>query len=216
MDQMDEFRAELSKIIRKEGGERLKELCKNSGDPNDLNIMENIERAMTNYVATFLEERMKKTEEALEKCANKVDKLGKIVEHMHIGWTTERRKRLKVEADILANVVFINGIEFHENATKDKRYETPVETMQKTHEFLAAIKHETSTCGITEAIRLPRRHVSNGGNSFLSNTIRVSFVSFTAKMALYRALATNGNANKNIKVQDAVPSDLMGDKKELE
>ena len=86
---------------------------------------------------------MKKTEEALEKCANKVDKLGKIVEHMHIGWTTERRKRLKVEADILANVVFINGIEFHENATKDKRYETPVETMQKTHEFLAAIKHET-------------------------------------------------------------------------
>ena len=35
-------------------------------------------------------------------------------------------------------------------------------------------------------------------------------------MALYKALAANGNANKNIRVQDAVPADLMDTKKEYD
>ena len=125
--------------------------------------------------------------------------------------------RMDVEMiHVLANVVMINGIPLHPLATKENRMETSVETMQRTHEFLSSIKVDTSLCGITESIRLPQRQVQLNGVLTWTTTIRVTFQSLAHKIALYRALAAHGKQNANVRVQDAIPSDLMGDKRELE
>lgn len=39
---------------------------------------------------------------------------------------------------------------------------------------------------------------------------------FAHKMALYKALANNGKNNMKVRVQDAIPADLINDKRELE
>ena len=204
-----ELRNAIGVLIKEKGGDIVRQALAKAGDEEALKAFDNIETAVADYVTQWVENRIKQTDE-------KVEHLARIVEDVVKRLETERRKSLKIEADVLANVVMINGIPIHPLAIKENRIESSVETMQRTHEFLSSIKVDTSLCGITEAIRLPQRQVQLNGVLTWTTTIRVTFQSLAHKIALYRALASNGKQNANVRVQDAIPADLMGDKRELE
>ena len=204
-----ELRNAIGTLIKEKGGDIVRDALVKAGDEEALKAFDNIETAVADYVTQWVENRIKQTDE-------KVEHLARIVEDVVLRLQNERKKRLKIEADVLANVVMINGIPLHPQAGKENRIESSVETMQRTHEFLSSIKVDTSLCGITEAIRLPQRQVQLNGVLTWTTTIRITFQSFAHKMALYKALATNGKNNANVRVQDAIPADLMGDKRELE
>ena len=195
--------------MKEKGGDLVRNALIKAGEDEALKAFDNIENAVVDYVAKWVEDRIKQTDE-------KIEHLARIVEDVIKRLQVERKKRLKIEADVLANVVMINGIQLHPQASKENRMETSVETMQRTHEFLGSIKVETSLCGITEAIRLLQRQVQINGVLTWTTTIRVTFQSFAHKIALYKALATNGKNSANVRVQDAIPTDLMNDKRELE
>ena len=204
-----ELRNAIGGLIKEKGGDIVRDALVKAGAQEAIKAFDNIETAVVDYVTQWVENRIKQTDE-------KVEHLARIVEDVVKRLEVERRKRLRIEADVLANVVMINGIPMHPLATKENRMETSVETMQRTHEFLGSIKVDTSLCGITEAIRLPQRQVQLNGVMTWTTTIRVTFQSLAHKIALYRALATNGKQSANVRVQDAIPADLMGDKRELE
>ena len=71
----------------------------------------------------------------------------------HVGVVPEATERKKIEADVLSNVVLINGIPLHPQTGKENRMESSVETIQRTHEFLSSISINTSLCGITWATK---------------------------------------------------------------
>ena len=112
--------------------------------------------------------------------------------------------------------MIINRLEVHKATNDGKRAERAIETMEKTHDFVKSFNIQKIQCGITEAVRLPQRQIQMNGATITTNTVRVTFLSFAHKVALYKALATNGKKNANIRVQDAIPADLMGEKRELE
>ena len=205
----EQLRSAIGNLIKEKGGDLVRETLVQAGNEEAIKAFDNIETAITDYVTKWVEERIKQTDE-------KIEYLARIVEDVIGRLQVERRKRLKVEADVLANVVLINGIEINPTALTAGRPENSVETMQKTHEFLDSIKLDKSSCGIVEAIRLPQRQIVINGASVLSTTIRVTFLGMAHKLALYRSLATNGKNSSKVRVQDAIPSDLMPDKRELE
>ena len=205
----NELRGAIDTLIREKGGNLVREALVKAGDQEAIKAFDNIQTAVVDYVTQWVENRIKQTDE-------KVEHLARIVEDVAERLQTERRKRLKIEADVLANVVMISGIEIHQAAKDAGRSENTVETMQKTYEFLSTVKIEKHLCGIVEAVRLPQRQIVLNGQSTLTTTIRVKFNSFTNKLALYKALAAHSKKSSKIRVQDAIPADLMNDKRELE
>ena len=202
---MEDLRSAINKLLNDKGSDIIK-----TGNVETKPALSDLGNAIMELVSKFVAQNCKNTEKTVSDLAGNVN-------DMDQKWKTERKKRLKIESDMMANVVIINGVEFHPAALKDnKRFETPMETMQKTHEFLELIKVDKSSCGITEAIRLPKKQVTLNGITRTTNTIRVTFLSFSHKMALYKALAANGKVNKAIRVQDFVPSELIKEKRELE
>ena len=204
-----ELRNAINTLFKEKGGDRVREALVKSGDNEALKAFDEIETAIADYVAQWVEERIKKTDE-------KVEYLARIVEDVVKKLKTERKKRLQIEANVLANVVIINGLDIHAKAKEEKRIESSIETMEMVHNFVEAVKIESVQCGITEAIRLPQRTIQTNGTTITTNTVRVTFVSFAHKVALYKALSKNGKNSATVRVQDAIPSDLMGEKRELE
>ena len=88
---MEELRADMAKIFKETGGDRLRQLAANSDDPKDKSLVDNIEKAVTEYISSFLE-RFEKMEERMTRSDEKVDKLVEIVENMHLSWLGERKK----------------------------------------------------------------------------------------------------------------------------
>ena len=162
-----------------------------SGDQEAIEAFNNIEVAVTDYVTQWVKERIRKTDE-------KVEHLARIVEDMVVKFKIERKKRLQTEANVLANVVIINRLEVHKATNDGKRAERAIETMEKTHNFVKSVNIQKIQCGITEAVRLPQRQIQMNGATITTNTVRVTFLSFAHKVALYKALATNGKKNANI------------------
>ena len=204
-----ELRNAINTLFKEKGGDQVREALEKSGDKEALKAFDNIENAIADYVAQWVEERIRKTDE-------KVEYLARIVEDVVKKLKVERKKRLQIEANVLANVVIINGLEINETAKKAERMENAVETMEMVHNFVESVKIEKIQCGITEAIRLPQRQIKTNNTTITTNTVRVTFGSFAHKVALYRALALNGKNSATIRVQDAIPADLMGEKRELE
>ena len=176
-----ELRNAIGTLIKEKGGDIVRDALVKAGDEEALKAFDNIETAVADYVTQWVENRIKQTDE-------KVEHLARIVEDVVVRLQSERKKRLKIEADVLSNVVMINGIPLHPQAGKENRMESSVETMQRTHEFLSSIKIDTSLCGITEAIRLPQRQVQLNGVLTWTTTIRITFQSFAHENGLEQGI----------------------------
>ena len=174
----EQLRSAIGNLIKEKGGDLVRQTLIQAGNEEAVKDFDNIETAVTDYVAKWVEERIQQTDE-------KIEYLARIVEDVIGRLQVERRKRLKIEADVLANVVLINGLEINPTAKAAGRPENSVETMQKTHEFLDTIKLEKSSCGIVEAVRLPQRQVVINGAPALSTTIRVTFLGLAHKVILF-------------------------------
>ena len=180
-----ELRKAIGTLIKEKGGDLVRDTLVKAGNEEAVKAFDNIENAVADYVAKWVEDRIKQTDE-------KIEYLARIVEDVIKRLQGERKKRLKIEADVLANVVMINGIPLHQLATKENRMETSVETMQRTHEFLGQIKIDTSLFGITEAIWRPQRQVQLNGGMTWTTTIRVTFQSHAHKITVYKLLRQTG------------------------
>ena len=117
-----ELRNAINTLFKEKGGDQVREALEKSGDKEALKAFDNIENAIADYVAQWVEERIRKTDE-------KVEYLARIVEDVVKKLKVERKKRLQIEANVLANVVIINGLEINETAKKAERMENAVETM---------------------------------------------------------------------------------------
>ena len=129
----------------------------------------------------------------------------------------EKRMRLAGECKALSTTVFVNGIGITQAALDEGRPETQEETNEKVTEMIGKLKLDARQAGIYEVHRLPSRILVNKeGKDFLSNTVKIVFKNFDAKQGIYKAFARNGAAVKGIRVNDAIPKELLMAKKNLE
>ena len=129
-----------------------------------------------------------------------------------------RMSRLKPECKILQSTVMIRGIPQNPTAVSAKRKETNDETKAMTVDSLKklgmALDAEDQ---VSEVFRLPQKEITlRDGKVVKTDTVKVCFTSLQGKLSLYKSLVANGKTWKNIKVHDAIPAGLIGQKKELD
>ena len=125
--------------------------------------------------------------------------------------------RIIAECRTLANTIIIHGIPIHEQAIKKGRIEEQSETNDQLKTTLDKMKILLLEIGSFSAYRLPilTRKVKQG-KDFTTTGIRLTLLNPRARELIYKGLLQFGSEMKNIKVQQAIPRELIPLKKSLE
>lgn len=127
-------------------------------------------------------------------------------------------KGLKIECKALETTVMIRGIPLCQKAANELRKETADETRAQAIAMLInlGLKSEEEN-GFNEVLRLPQREITlRDGKVIQTDTIKIKFNLLQGKLNLFKALVANGKNFKQVKVHDAIPSDLIPEKRELD
>jgi len=142
--------------------------------------------------------------------------INKKIKTLEMAMANEIANRLKSECKSLESTVMVRGIEYHQMATGEKRKETEGETRVQTIDILTKLGLKLSLAGI-QVYRLPQREITlRDGKKIWTDTVKITFPNLQEKIDLFKCLATNGKDYKNIKVHDAIPQDLIAEKRETD
>jgi hypothetical protein len=84
-------------------------------------------------------------------------------------------------------------------------------------DLLNKLEMEPDQYNILDAIRIKQGKEKNRDNKeFTTDLIKIQFDNPRGKYNMYRAMATHGKDHKSIKISDAIPKDLVPQKKFLE
>ena len=128
----------------------------------------------------------------------------------------QKRMRIIAECRTLANTIIIHGIPIHEQAIKKGRIEEQSETNDQLKITLDKMKILLLEIGSFSAYRLPIvTRKEKQGKDFTTTGIRLTLLNPRARELIYKGLLQFGSEMKNIKVQQAIPRELIPLKKSL-
>ena len=191
---------------------KMKEFILKSGNNEIIRCLKNSEikvAALTKCI-----EELKGEAQWSRKHIIRLDKAMKKLEAMVCN---EKTQRLKAECRALQSTVLIRGISIHPDAANLNRPETQTESRTQVAETLKGIGMDLVENGLSDTYRLPQKSiVTRAGATIVTDAIRVTFQTHRGKLALYTAMVAKGKDFPLIKIADAIPFDLVKEKKKLD